>query len=183
MGYTVLILNETATELMNGGISPRSCGSLENFQRTQMQLHLAKERAYETAAKGMQGKVLMVCDRGTFDSRAYMSEETFLSRLGELGVSKEERLLSYGAVFHLHTAAKGAVDCYTTENNRVRTETPEEAVRVDDRLLDAWSAHPYVRIIPNGSGGFAEKLDRLLAEIAAFLEQAESPQSLPHTST
>ena len=74
----------------------------------------------------------------------------------------------YDAVFHLVTAAKGAMDAYTTANNAARYETPEGAVNVDDRIIAAWTGHPHLRIIDNSSA-FEEKLERLLHEILTFL--------------
>ena len=40
------------------------------------------------------------------------------------------------------TAAIGAERYYTTENNSVRTETPEQARELDVRILNAWVTFP-----------------------------------------
>ena len=71
------------------------------------------------------------------------------------------------------TAADGAEDCYTTENNAVRTETIEEAREVDMRLRAAWEGHPRRYVIPN-TGDFAQKTACLSAALLSFLgEMAE----------
>lgn len=44
----------------------------------------------------------------------------------------------YDAVIHMVTAAIGAERFYTTENNSVRTETPEQARELDIKVLNAW---------------------------------------------
>lgn len=38
MGYTVLFVPETATELINGGVAPWTCGTNTEFQKCQMKL-------------------------------------------------------------------------------------------------------------------------------------------------
>ncbi|MBR3349506.1 MAG: AAA family ATPase, partial [Solobacterium sp.] len=75
---------------------------------------------------------------------------------------------NYDAVFHLVTAAKGAEEFYTLENNAARYETIEEAVALDDRLIAAWTGHPHFRIIDN-SMNFDKKLQNLLNEMLAVV--------------
>lgn len=70
------------------------------------------------------------------------------------------------------TAAKGAQKFYTTANNTARTETPEEAAALDDKLIAAWTGHPHLRIIDNAEG-FEEKMKCLIKEIALFLGEPE----------
>ena len=109
MGYTVLFVPETATEFITGGVAPWTCGTNLEFQKVQMELQLTKERLFEKAARTMKTeKVLIVCDRGAIDNRAYMNDEEFAAVLQEVGKTGEELLLSYDAVFHLVSAAKGA---------------------------------------------------------------------------
>ena len=77
-GYTVLIVPETATELITGGVAPWTCGSNVEYQICQVDLQLTKERIFLQAAESMPGeKILVVCDRGVLDNKAYMSEEEF----------------------------------------------------------------------------------------------------------
>ena len=65
MGYTVLFVPETATELISGGVAPWTCGSNADYQTCQMQLQLFKETIFEQGAATMPAdKVLIVCDRG-----------------------------------------------------------------------------------------------------------------------
>lgn len=168
-GYTVLFVAETATELITGGISSRSCISRNAYQKCQMRLQHEKEKVYEYAATVMGAeRVLIVCDRGIVDSQAYMTRDDYVSGLEYIGLSEAEARDGYDAVFHLVTTAKGAEDFYTTENNSARTETPEEAAELDDRLICAWTGHRHLRIIAN-SDSFEGKLQTLIDEISAFL--------------
>ena len=172
-GYTVLFIPETATELIGGGVTPWGCGTNLDYQRCQMQLQMEKERIFDQAAATMNSdKILIVCDRGTMDNRAYMTDLEFLRLREELNLSEVELRDRYDAVFHLVTAAKGALDAYTTANNAARRESPEEAAALDDKLIAAWAGHPHLRVIDN-STGFEEKLKRLLHEILIFLGEPE----------
>lgn len=172
-GYRVLFVPETATELITGGVAPWTCGSNLDYQLCQMRLQLEKERIFEQAAKTMDcDKILIVCDRGTLDNKAYMSDIEFQQALTILHQNEVELRDNYGAVFHLVTAAKGAEKFYTTANNAARTETLEEAAALDDKLISAWTGHPHLRVI-NNSSDFENKMKRLIKEISAFLGEPE----------
>ena len=172
-GYKVLFVSELATDLINGGVAPWACGSVADFQKNLMHLQLEKEKTFVNAAKTMaEEKILIVCDRGTLDSKAYMSELEFQSAINELKISEVELRDSYDAIFHLVTAAKGAKEYYTLENNSARTETLEEAIIADDKLINAWTGHPHFRVIDNSSD-FDNKMKRLIKEISSFLGEPE----------
>lgn len=117
-GYKVLFVPETATELINAGVTPWECSSNIDYQRCQMRLQLEKEEVFMQAAQTMKNKkVLIVCDRGAMDNKAYMTEKEFSCIAGEFHSNEIELRDSYDAVFHLVTAAKGAKEFYTMENN------------------------------------------------------------------
>ena len=169
LGYKVLFVPETATELISGGVAPWTLVSNEEYQKCQISLQKRKEEIFEQAASRLGAeKVLIVCDRGVMDNKAYMNDIEYENVMRALGLHEVEERDQYDAVFHLTTAAKGAMEAYTLSNNGARTETPEEAIRVDDLLISAWTGHPHLRVIDN-STSFEGKLSRLTAEIASFL--------------
>ena len=173
MGYTVLFIPETATELITGGIAPWTCSSNFEFQMHLAKLQLTKEKIYEKAALHMDAeKIIIVCDRGMLDNKIYMSSESFSELLSELDTTELKLRDDYDAVFHLVTAAKGAEEFYTTANNSARTETAEEAAALDDKFISAWTGHPHFRIIDN-STSFEDKMRRLIKEIAISLGEPE----------
>ena len=173
MGYSVLFVPETATELITGGVAPWTCGANGDYQKCQLKLQLDKEAVFEQAAMTMAAeKVLIVCDRGALDNKAYMNDTEFSQVLEFLGTNEIELRDNYDAVFHLVTAAKGAEEFYTTANNAARTETLDEAAALDDKLISAWTGHPHLRVIDN-SASFEEKMKRLVAEISSFLGEPE----------
>ncbi len=172
-GYHVLFISETATELITGGVAPWTCCSNLEFQRCLLALQLHKEQVFLKAASTMhEDKVLVVCDRGVMDNKAYLDDDTFKWMVAELGIAESVLRDGYDAVFHLVTAAKGAFEFYTNANNSARTETPEQAAMLDERLVSVWSGHPYHRIIDN-STDFDGKMRRLISEIAVFLGDSE----------
>lgn len=172
-GYTVLFIPETATELISGGVAPWTCGSNGEYQKCQLKLQMEKEKVFEYAARTMDSeKILIVCDRGALDNKAYMTDAEFAVAANYVGANEVELRDGYDAVFHLVTAAKGAQKFYTNANNTARTETPEEAAALDDKLIAAWTGHPHLRIIDNAEG-FEEKMKCLIKEIALFLGEPE----------
>ena len=172
-GYTVLFVPETATELISGGVAPWTCGDNLSYQKCQMRLQLHKEAVFEQAAKTMKtGKVLIVCDRGTLDNKAYMSDLEFSQVMESVHTNEVALRDGYDGVFHLVTAAKGAAAFYTTANNQARTETPEQAAALDDKIIAAWTGHPHLRVIDNATD-FEAKMKRLIVEIASFLGEPE----------
>lgn len=172
-GYSVLFVPETASELIPNGVAPWTCKTNYEYQYIQTQLQKVKEKLFERAAKGMHNdKILIVCDRGFSDNKAYMTDAEFKCLLNEFHTSEVKERDSYDAVFHLVTAAKGKEEAYTLSNNQARTEGLEKAREIDDKLIAAWTGHPHFRIIDN-STEFEEKLERLLKEIASFLGEPE----------
>ena len=169
LGYTVLFVDETATQLISGGAAPWLSASNRDFQLQLLRLQQAKEKAFTEIGRTMKtNKILVVCDRAAMDNCAYMTGQEFDWVLKQMQTNRIALRDHYDAVFHLVTAAKGAEKYYTLANNQARTETVEEAAALDDRLIAAWTGHPHLRIIDN-STGFEEKMLRLIREITAFL--------------
>lgn len=177
IGYTVLFVPETATELITGGVAPWTCGTCLEYQKCQIKLQIAKEDIFEQAARTMNAeKILIVCDRGLMDNKAYMNEEEFAAALEYVGMTESDFCNRYDAVFHLVSCAKGAESFYTTDNNGARTETLEQAAALDDRLEAAWRIHPDFEVIDN-SCGFEDKMLRLIGKMGDFLLKPEKTKA------
>lgn len=169
LGYGVITVPETASELIKSGISAVTLGSQTDFQTCLMRLQLEKEKILtDYAARLGKETVLMLLDRGVQDNRAYLTEEEFSAVLDRNGISAERALLGYDAVFLMRSPAVDKPSYYTTENNSARTETVSEAAAADGKTAQAWSAHPELRIIPN-SGDFEAKTAALIDGISKFL--------------
>lgn len=173
LGYRVLIVPETATELITGGVTPAVCGNNLDFQKCQVKLQLEKEKIFRQAAETMRDeKILIVCDRGVLDNKAYMDDTDFRAVLKELDLDEVALRDDYDAVFHLVTAARGAEEFYTLANNPARKENPGEAIELDDKLIASWTGHPHLRVIGNDTD-FDRKIKKLITEISALLGEPE----------
>lgn len=144
------------------------------FQETLVKFQVSNNKIYDEIAeycvKNDKKPVVIVYDRGIMDGRAYvpnMNDFDKILRKNNFSVSACRDY--YDGVFHLVTAAKGALEFYTTENNSARTETPEEAIAKDNNCIIAWTGHPHFRIIGNESKSFKEKISKLLKEIYMLL--------------
>ena len=170
-GYKVFVVSETATEVITGGIKPSEM-SLLDFQTCIFDIQRTKEDTFINVAKKLNEKTGINCivlfDRGLMDAKSFMTQEEF-DELLLLELENEVSLRdSYDGVFHLKTAADGAEEFYTLANNSARSETPEQARKIDKACIAAWTGHPHLRIIDN-STNFKGKMDKLMNEIYALL--------------
>lgn len=147
----VKLLPESAGILFGGGF-PR--GKTVILRRAAQRAIFFTQRELESIARDVDGAIVL-CDRGTVDSVAYWPgpEEFFPS----VGTTLGAELARYDAVIHLRTpAGKGY-----THANPLRIETPEEALVIDERILQAWSTHPHRHIV-DASTNFLDKVARAI---------------------
>lgn len=176
LGFHVMIVSESATELIKGGVRPfgESAIDMVDFQRLIVDYQLSKERAYEKAAAfNTSDKNVIIFDRGVIDNKAYINQEIFDSIIADLGFSEIDLMDNYDLVLHLVTAADGKSECYTLANNAARTESVSEAIALDRKTLNAWSGHPNHKIIDN-STDFEEKIKRVLHEVDTLIGMNET---------
>lgn len=162
-GLKVIVVPETATELISSDITPWELGR-DEFQFLLLERSINKENTVQKAAEYLNQDVAIVYDRGLLDGKAYMQNEVFMHELRKYNEDERTVFDRYNAVFHLVTTARGAEDFYTLVNNEARTETIEEARRIDDNLIKTWNNHENFKIIDN-STNFEKKMERLLKEI------------------
>lgn len=168
LGWRVFRVPETATILLNGGIS---FGLLTESQRFEFQTNLLKtmlqlEDTYFSLARTQTRNCLVICDRGAMDCSAYLPKDEW-ERILELNNFNEVDLRDnrYHQVIHLVTAAKGAEEHYTRSNNNARTEDLSMAIKNDKLVGEAWVGHPYYEVIDNSSD-FENKMRRLTKSVA-----------------
>ena len=150
LGFNVVIIPEAATMSFLSGI-PRD----EKTQEFILDLQIQNEEHFQKVAQHLHTStnrpVLILIDRGLLDGMAYVDDKKSFEKLlrsRKLSVSEilETR---YDSVTHLVTAANGARQFFTTENNQAREETPEEAVKIDNKLQNVWVGHEHYEIIAN----------------------------------
>lgn len=169
-GYKVLVVPEAATILFSAGFAAsENCLSLYNVQKAILLMQQANEKLFEKMAQKVNDdKIIIICDRGTLDGRAFCQKKDFDSILEALDTNEISLRNDYDAVFHLKTVADGAEEFYTCENNSARKETPEEARKADKKIINTWLGHPHLRIIDSNSD-FKMKINRLMVEIYKFI--------------
>mmetsp|Transcript_1352 Transcript_1352/g.2466 ORF Transcript_1352/g.2466 Transcript_1352/m.2466 type:complete len:501 (-) Transcript_1352:979-2481(-) len=177
-GFQVLMVPEAATLLFSGGIAFSMIASDSQciqFQAALLKTQMTLEDAFVNVARGTGRASVVLCDRGTMDGRAYMSEDLWKQMMDtfkwDATKLRDDR---YDAVLHLVTAAEGKPSFYSLANNKSRSETPEQAIDLDHRLRAAWLGHRSLRVIDN-STGFQEKMMRVVRAVAQVV-------GLPHAS-
>jgi len=170
-GIVVYSVPEVATVFMSAGLSFTDVGKANATTAVQfamMRTQLRLEDEFEAVARAVnisQGQdTLIVCDRGVCDAKAYCTVEQWNEMMSSASVTEEQLLGRYDGVLHLVTAAHGAESHYTLENNITRTETPQQARELDDRVKTSYSKHKQLKIIDNAAeGGITGKLKRIVS--------------------
>ena len=151
-GLRVVVLSEAPTELINAGLPPW-CEWKDplRFQVHLLRYVIAREDRYRAMMNDLSTEkpTVLLCDRGALDGMAYVGRNNFLKVIEECGYSLQELRERYKAVFHLVTAALGAEEFYTLDNNAARTESMDLARSIDSRTLDAWLGHPHHDVVGN----------------------------------
>ena len=108
MGYHVLIVNECATETIKNGIRPfgKNAVSVYDFENEILNLQLFKEKRLKDFIKFYDDdtKIVILCDRGSVDVRAYLGEENYNKMLEENNLKNEDLLKEYDLVIHMITS-------------------------------------------------------------------------------
>lgn len=170
MGYKVFIVNETATRLINSGIKPFGDDSISmmDFEDIVLKTQLLDEENVTKISNILDKKCIIICDRGIFDIKSFITKKEFNELLKKYNLSRLSTLDNYNLVIHMNTAAKGAEKFYTTSNNKARSEDIKEAKIRDDKCQDAYSFHNNFKIIDN-STSFDTKIKRVINEIKTSL--------------
>jgi predicted ATPase/CYTH domain-containing protein len=163
LGFRVYRVPEAATMLITGGLSPWLMPEAEriSFEGNLVKTKIALEDAFFAVAKASKVPSIIICDRGTMDTSAYLDRDTWEVVMDEFSWNVVDlRDKRYDAVIHMVTAAIGAETFYTTENNAARTENLQQARDLDFKVLNAWVGHPHIRIVDN-STDFKGKIARV----------------------
>ena len=172
LGYHVLLLNECATELINGGIRPFGDNAIPvfDFQNEILNLQLYKEKRYMDIIKKLPDdtECIILSDRGILDSKAYLGEDLFTKLLDKNKLREEELGKSYDLVIHMVTVASDIKNKYNTTTNTARFENANEAIDLDKRTSEAWKNHKNVKMI-GSTEVIDEKIEKVKNLIYDFL--------------
>jgi hypothetical protein len=171
-GFEVITVPETFTILSSNGLSFDffSTGGMDHvIQGTVLDVQCSMEDGIERILRARGKPAVILCDRGCMDGSVYVAAETFQSivksRDTDIVQLRDNR---YSAIFHLVTAADGAPDYYTLENNVARTESAAEARAADAKTQSAWVGSPHLYVLDN-STDFEGKMTRLIDIIAKIV--------------
>ena len=172
LGYHVLLLNECATELINGGIRPfgENQVSVFDFQNEVFNLQLYKEKRYMDIISKLPDdtKCIILSDRGILDNKAYLGSELFTKLLNVNGLKEENLGEQYDMVIHMITVATNIKNGYNTTTNSARFENSDEAIDLDKRTSEAWINHKNVKVI-EATEVIDEKIEKVKEIITNFL--------------
>lgn len=172
-GFMVFVVPETATLITNSGIDRRKMdrsNQVITYEEAIFDMQLAFEEIYKTTVTKVfpEKKKIILLDRGIMDIRAFMPEKAFRDILRRKNISEMELRDRYNGVIHLVTAADGAIDFYTGDNNPARIETPQEAIEIDIKIRESWLGHPHLKVIDNTTD-FDGKISRTFSAISSIL--------------
>ncbi|KAH3763686.1 AAA family ATPase [Pelomyxa schiedti] len=171
-GFQVFLIPENSTIFSNAGAGFPVHGTKAHqmcWETSRIRCQMAMEDSFCRIARSSKQATVIVCDRGTVDAAAYMSEERWEELL--LMESWTENFLRdsrYDLVVHMVSTAIGATEFYTKSNNTARRETVAEAAELDLRIRQVWGGHPNVVVIDN-STNFNGKIVRVVAQISNHL--------------
>lgn len=151
LGREVITVAEAATLIYRGGF-PRAHNDAEMI-RVQTAIYYVQKQL-EGLVLDQKPKALIVCDRGSLDALAYWpgwpGREPSLFSV--IGTTEEAEIKRYQWVLHLDTATP---DTYET-TNPLRTESYDEAWKLNDRIKQAWARHPQRLIVPSNADFFSK---------------------------
>jgi predicted ATPase len=157
----VAVLPEAASVVYGGGFPRRAL--VESRRAAQRAIfHVQDELERDELEQRTAG--LILCDRGTVDGAAYWPGDA-AELWRDVGTTIEEELARYAAVIHLRTPDASEYN----HRNPLRTESAEEARRLDAGIAEAWRAHPR-RFVVDHNPNFLDK-----AQIAMQLIRDELP--------
>ncbi|MDR3608570.1 MAG: ATP-binding protein [Oligoflexia bacterium] len=166
----VVVVPEAASLLFSGGFPRwREPEARRAVQRAIYHVQCELEAAFSAR---YPDKVLIL-DRGTVDGAAYWTEGT-QDYFRSLGTTLTRELTRYDRVLYLESAAEADYLAHV-KNNPNRTETWEEAQRLDRQTQQLWAKHPHMSLVRN-ERSFGLKI----SEVLGLVEKAiRSGSELP----
>ena len=174
LGYHVLLLNECATEVINGGIRPFGDNqvSVFDFQKEVLNLQLFKEKRYLDIIDKLpeDTNCIILSDRGIMDSKAYLGSELFTKLLDQNNLKEEYLGHQYDMIIHLVTVATNNQNKYNTSTNSARFEEDiDEVIDLDRRTNEVWQKHKNLKRV-EATGTIEEKIEKVINIIHDYLE-------------
>ncbi len=176
LGVKVVVVSETATEIINSGIKPFGDDKIEmlDFQKLVLSLQLSKEEIYDEAICMYQKvhpneDILIIYDRGSIDNKAYITDEEFDAVMQSVCDADYSTILNkYDLIIDL----VGSKKFYTLENNKARSESADVALTLGEKTLKSWVGHPKVKIV-----GPKENMNDKVSEVVSYINELLSKKN------
>ncbi len=176
LGVKVVVVSETATEIINSGIKPFGDDKIEmlDFQKLVLSLQLSKEKIYDEAICMYQKvhpneDILIIYDRGSIDNKAYITDEEFDAVMQSVCDADYSTILNkYDLIIDL----VGSKKFYTLENNKARSESADVALTLGEKTLKSWVGHPKVKIV-----GPKENMNDKVSEVVSYINELLSKKN------
>ena len=174
LGYHVLLLNECATEIINGGIRPFGDNQVTDFdfQNEILNLQIFKEKRFLDIISKLpeDTKCIILSDRGIMDSKAYLGSELFTKLLDQNNLKEDDLGQQYDMVIHLVTVAANNQNKYNNSTNSARFEEDiDEVLDLDRRTNEVWQKHKNLKRV-EATGTIEEKIEKVINIIHDYLE-------------
>lgn len=175
-GYTTFVVPEAATLISQSGgnlnLAIYTDQQKVKFQFFLMMIQMSLEDCLLGIARNSNatGNVVLLCDRGTMDGRAYVEKQLWEQILNDHDLNQHRiRDQRYDLVIHITTAANGAEDHYNDKTNSARHESIGFARHIDRNLEEAWIDHPHFVQINNQFPSFEEKISAVINTVYKYL--------------
>lgn len=139
-GFSVFILPETATELLEAGFD--SSSNKMQFQTTLFDLQLEKEIIYQNHIEKLyDNSAVLLLDRGLADGAVYIAPNDFEEIIRRHNLTVRSILQRYDSVIQLQPCVM-VCEYSRDSNNAFRVEkSGKECLEQDEKLKQLYSAH------------------------------------------
>ncbi|MEH0862187.1 MULTISPECIES: AAA family ATPase [unclassified Halobacteriovorax] len=146
------IVPEAASSIFQSGVErDKRPEVVKDIQKMIYDYQVNLEAIYEKQKKDH----ILLCDRGTLDGLAYWPAggDEFFDKVKS---NYHDELERYDAVIFFETGACSGGDI--TSNNIYRNETNNQAIELDRKLKEVWSAHPNFYVV-SSRDSFMQKIN------------------------
>lgn len=158
--YNVQFIEETASSLLNLGYLDELPISSFDFQNLLFKIQFINEYIAE------QNSEILLCDRGLFDAKAYLSEEDFNRLLKANKMLKENIMSTYDGALYFSSIAYNYPEMFSRKR---KYETPEKAIERDALSLKIWH-DKLISSIYSDEQGFEIKKEIIYNSLVYFLK-------------
>ncbi len=162
-----LIVPEAASILLANGVC-RDEITTYSFQNSIFSIQKNLERTFENIANEINRNVLIICDRGTCEGKAFLSKSEWIRLLTTNNTTFESELNSYYAVIFMPSVSVDYPNLYL--NTPIRNYTLSNAKMENEKIYNIWKNHKNFHTISSYSD-FNMKLKEVLEKVKEIIHE------------